>query len=488
MASGMRGVAGSAADGYVASGSNVLRGGKRVFQSRTLDGGWYEDREAPGFAGVRPEALTEEQARQAAVTGRVIPKYGAAILDAEERAARAVRYDPKNTVTPDTYARPADWRSTAAASFRPAGTGPDADMLATSSTFHPKHHEMVADPSRAAEYRARWLNHDGGGHELRFRTVSEDAMASAVHPRFRAQTTRMLPGVPKSAESLRSALLAGKGLMALVLLRRAFAAMDDSGDGALSREELQVGLADLGLKLSVDEFNELFRFLDADKSGGVSWPELVAVLTGSLRTPAGARVLGASSGHAPSVAHAAPVLPRARSAVVAAAWEAISARADVPAATGFVPVDWLRAQADLHSFPDVKAGLLDPASFGSLLFEPASAASAMSPRAVGGSDGAVVNAETFKLLHRAWAPMEGLDDVFADIVAALWRVTVAAAAPAGTATATSVCKVLVTHARTGRKSVEDVPMGPFFDRSDKADIIRRLRSMGIEAAAVSLEF
>lgn len=486
MASGMRGVAGSAADGYVASGSNVLRGGKRVFQSRTLDGGWYEDREAPGFSGVRPEALTEEQARQAAVTGRVIPKYGAAILDAEERAARAGRYDPKNTVTPDTHARPADWRSTAAASFRPAGLGPDSDLVATSSTFHPKHHEMVADATRAAEYRARWLNHDGGGHELRFRTVAEDSLASAVHPRFRAQRTRTLPGVPKSAESLRSALVAGKGLMALVLLRRAFAAMDDSGDGALSREELQVGLADLGLKLSVDEFNELFRFLDADKSGGVSWPELVAVLTGSLRTPAGARALSAGSGlAASSVAHTAPALPAARAVVVAAAWEAIAARADVPAASGSVPVHWLRAQADLHSFPDVKAGMIDSDSLGSLLFEPATSASGSSPQ-VGG---VAVNAATFELLHRAWSPMEGLDDDFAGIVAALWRVPVAASGPGeGAAAGASVCKVLVTHARSGRKTVEDVPMGPFFDRTDKADIVRRLRSMGVEAAAVSLEF
>ena len=486
MASGMRGVAGSAADGYVASGSNVLRGGKRVFQSRTLDGGWYEDREAPGFSGVRPEARTEEQARQAAVTGRVIPKYGAAILDAEERAARAVRYDPKNTVAPDTYARPADWRSTAAASFRPSGVGPDADLVATSSTFHPKHHEMVADAARAADYRARWLNHDGGGHQLRFRTVAEDSLASAVHPRFRAQTTRTLPGVPKSVESLRSVLLAGKGLMALVLLRRAFAAMDDSGDGALSREELQVGLADLGAKLSVDEFNELFRFLDADKSGGVSWPELVAVLTGRLRTPAGAGARSSGPSLAAStVARAAPVLSTTRAAVVAAAWEAIAARGDVAAATGSVPVRWLRAQADLHSFPDVKMGSMDPDSLATLLFE----STTPEPGAPSGAGESGVDAAAFELLHRAWSPMVGLDDEFAGILAALWRVSVpGAGAAAGPASGASVCKVLVTHARTGRKTVEDVPMGPFFDRSDKADIVRRLRSMGIEAATVSLDF
>jgi hypothetical protein len=46
-------------------GTNVLRGGKKLFGALTLEGNWYNDRKLTSFQGVRPIVETETQIRAA---------------------------------------------------------------------------------------------------------------------------------------------------------------------------------------------------------------------------------------------------------------------------------------------------------------------------------------------------------------------------------------------------------------------------------------
>lgn len=503
MASILGQVAGGGADSYVASGSNVLRGGKRTYTSRTLESGWYEDRASPSFTGGRPEARTEEAIRQATVAGRRIPKYGAAILDAEERAASTQRYDAHNTVLPDTHARPSTWRSTASAAYRPGGEVADKATLESGTTFRPQRHPMTDSAKDLAEYRSRWLNQSAHGQTGRFRTEAAEALSTPVAPRFRAAQVRALPGVPKSVESLRDRLVGSGGVLALTRLRRAFAAMDDNGDGVLSREELRSGLADLSVAVSVDEFNEMFRFLDADRSGCISWREMLAVLTGASVTPHSAPSVAAASwtaSAAETTASVAPELPPQRAAAVSAAWAQLCERGEaVGGGAGSLPAGWLGDQADMSAFPDVASGLRTPTDALTLLLEPVTHAAlaalpASSTRSQRDATAAAapVTAQGFTGVHRCVSPVIALDEDFFALVTRVWRAPVAVAGGPATARSAALpgartCKILVRH-RDGHKSVEDLVMGPFFDRADLAAHVRALRARGIDAAAVSLDF
>jgi hypothetical protein len=464
--------------GYVAQGSNVLRGGKHTYTRHTLESNWYEDRAEPSYEGSRPEARTEEAARQLAVTGARIPKYGAAILDAEDRARRGARYDPSNTILPDTHARAAGWKATTAASYRPVGDPADAVVVATSSTFHPKLNPMVSDSDALATYRARWLNQQDGTFRDRFRTEQTEALSKPVGDSFKVSTVRALPGVPKSLERLRERLVERFGLQTFWLVRRAFAAMDDNGDGVLNPEELRGGVADLGVRVSVDEFNELFRFLDADRSETISWTEFLSALTGSavvVKGAAGAAATLGGTSREQTLASLCPPLPAAREAYLENVWRRLLVRVSMTSA-GSLPTDVLREQVDMGSFPDVSAGLRSAKDAGTIFFEAVSKASTVSFGA-------------FASLHQCFSALVRLDNQFATILANMWRLPVddVTAVPTGEAPA-GTCKVIVTHQRTGRRTVEEVPVGAFFSKDDHVEIKRLLSLQGIHAASVSFDF
>jgi Ca2+-binding EF-hand superfamily protein len=54
--------------------------------------------------------------------------------------------------------------------------------------------------------------------------------------------------------------------------------MDDDGSRSLDRRELADGLKDFGVSMSSASIDELFAFLDKDKSGKISFDEFLQAL------------------------------------------------------------------------------------------------------------------------------------------------------------------------------------------------------------------
>ena len=82
-------------------------------------------------------------------------------------------------------------------------------------------------------------------------------------------------------ESLKSQL-STRGAKGFIGLQRKFKIMDDDGSGHLIKEEFKKAMVEMGLLLTDSELNKLFDFFDKDKSGTISFDELIQTLRGEL--------------------------------------------------------------------------------------------------------------------------------------------------------------------------------------------------------------
>ncbi|GBN36431.1 Calcyphosin-like protein [Araneus ventricosus] len=82
-------------------------------------------------------------------------------------------------------------------------------------------------------------------------------------------------------EKLRE-LCRSRGANGIIGLSRAFRLMDDNRDRKLDLEEMKLGLKEYGASLEDDEVAELFKELDKDESGTVSFEEFLKAVRPAL--------------------------------------------------------------------------------------------------------------------------------------------------------------------------------------------------------------
>lgn len=258
--------------------------------------------------------------------------------------------------------------------------------------------------------------------------------------------------VREAMRSLRARLTERFGPSGIVRVQAAFDAMDTSGDGSLSQEELASGMRRLGIPMPGREFAQLFSWFDSDRSGSVSCSELVEALRGTA-VPVGAS-LGAtraaasslsttarSAGvagqeacagawgldtikvsHTPGASELAKDRAKARAALVAHAWQAVAGSASA------VPRDAVMAAFSPHGYSAVSTGRMSPET----AVREVSRAVDIERRASTGrtvSDGKVTW-EEFAGLHRSLSACTEDDEAFAGAVCAMWGVSPPSEGPA----------------------------------------------------------
>jgi len=436
---------------FHSQGANTFRGPKS-YSSKTLTGGWYEQRAVPGFGGARPSGLSETDARQReseltcwlelkhqrltcsfTALGKKIPKFGAGLFEQEENVN--TRYEYGNIVQPDTHATTGDW-----ASVSRKVHGADSGKVAEGSTrglFVPqvekKMHSLVSSRSQLREYHARWLgNAEEDERQRRFTTTNSATFPAAAGTS--AGNVRVLPGVPKAVEKFRSLIVAKGGVDGIRSVGRLLRAMDDNGDGQLQQLELKLGLEDFGLTFTVDEFQELFKYLDRDGSGSVDARELFLALK--------------------------PPMGGSRKAIVHQAFDSLT-----PDANGTVSFEQLLQKFDVHSHSDVVAGLVTPAE------AQAQFLSQWAQHEVDG-DGRISRDEFFAY-HEDLSAAIDEHDRFIQFVQAVWHM------PGLAKVETTTVALIITHS-TGKKSLQRVPADKFLDLGDRAGILARLQRLGVE--------
>ncbi len=367
--------------------------------------------------------------------GKSIPKFGAGLFEQEENVN--TRYEYGNIVQPDTHASPSDW-----ASVSKKVHGDQDGQIAQGTTrglFVPelekKVNSLVASRSKLKDYHARWLgNAEEDERQRRFTTTN-----SATFPAASSEgvgIVRVLPGVPKAIEKFRSLIISKGGVDGIRSIGRMLRAMDDNGDGQLQQLELKLGLEDFGLTFTVDEFQELFKYLDRDGSGSVDARELFLALK--------------------------PPMADTRTAIVHEAFDSLN-----PDGDDNVSLDRLVEKFDVHAHSDVLAGTISPAEaetqFRSQWLEHET-----------NGDGKISRLEFFAYHEDLSAAMDRHAD-FLQFMRAVWHLPGAAKAE------TTTVALIVTHTN-GKKSLQRLAADKFLDLSDKSSVLARLQRQGVQDA------
>ncbi len=326
----------------------------------------------------------------------------------------------------------------------------------------------------------------------------------------RAGLVRMGAGselsVREAMRSLRERLAARFGPSGVLRVQASFAAMDSSGDGALSQEELATGLRRLGFPMPGRELAQLFSWFDADRSGAVSSHELLEALRGSA-VPVGASLgatlagttrggLGTTAGVGSAEAAAgawgldsirvartageagrAGDRARERAALVEEAWAQLAGGEATALPLGDV-VGAMRAGAH----PSVAAGRMDADA------ARREAAKALDIEGTMAAEGAVGDGQVtwleFSGYHRSLSACMDDDAAFEAGVRGMWGVSASrraspgAGAAAGPSAGGPVRRVDVTH-DDGTTEVVEIEDRIGLTHADEAAIRARLRRNGV---------
>jgi hypothetical protein len=306
--------------------------------------------------------------------------------------------------------------------------------------------------------------HDGGMDHSRQRLTAD-----------RAALLRQGAGselsVRDTMRSLRARLAERFGPSAVVRVQASFHAMDTSGNGHLSAEELAAGLRRLGVPVPGREVAQLVAWFDVDRSGEVDLAELINGLrglpaTGPTSTSWGLDTLSATRHGNPAGRSDARASKRA--AVVDAAWEhATSGGGDDLALS---VTDLVRALRPEHH-PSVKRGIMS---------EAVAAREVATALDIEGSDGVVTQAE-FVGYHRSLSACIEDDDEFISSVGGMWGVPSSSSTvvEAGSSAAGPVRRVEVTH-DDGSVQVCEIVDHVGLTSSDEPAIRARLRRDGVK--------
>ena len=126
-------------------------------------------------------------------------------------------------------------------------------------------------------------------------------------------------------QKLKDRIIARGGNNGIQSFSRVLKIMDDNGNKQLDKEEFKYGLQDYGVKISKDEINMLFAHLDKDRSGSISFDELLSGLRGPM--------------------------PKVRQDLVKLAYKVVDKTGD-----GIVTVEDLELAYDVSKNPDVASG------------------------------------------------------------------------------------------------------------------------------------
>jgi len=231
-----------------------------------------------------------------------------------------------------------------------------------------------------------------------------------------------------------------KGAHGIHGLSRKFRIMDDDGSRSLSFAEFQKGMIELQMELTNRELNTLFTHFDQDRSGEISFDEF---MHNGVAPPMTTRRLGL-------VKQAFRVLDEDRS--------------------GIIEGHEIASKYDASKHPDVIAG---KKSADEILQE------FLGNFEVGGEvDGKVTEDEFIAYYQRLSASIDH-EDYFELMIRNAWHLS----GGEGWCANTSNLRVLVTLA-DGRQTVEEVQNDLGLDKTNKREIIRRLRQQGIQAMNV----
>lgn len=268
--------------------------------------------------------------------------------------------------------------------------------------------------------------------------------AKAVPSDFTATVLRDLPGEPKIVETVRKQILEqgrGQGIRGLATMLKI---MDDSGDGVLSKEELQWGLGDYGIDVEGQDLDALFTAFDRDRSGTINFDEFLV----TMRGPINVRRLN----------------------LIGMAFQVLDKTGD-----GQVTVEDLAGTYDTSKHPDVLSGKMT---------EQEALQGFMGQwDGMTGKDGIVTKAE-FAEYYRDVSASIDEDDYFELMIRNAWHIS----GGEGWCENTSNLRVLVKHS-DGHMSVEEVKNDLGLKPQSETyldDIIARLKQQGIHAVEVKV--
>ncbi|GBG31649.1 Calcium-dependent protein kinase [Hondaea fermentalgiana] len=240
---------------------------------------------------------------------------------------------------------------------------------------------------------------------------------------------------PRALIDLRERVIARGGSNGIHTLGRVLRIMDDSGDKSLDRDELKYGLEDYGVKCSAAECEDLFAFLDKDKSGKISFDEFLVGLRGPL--------------------------PARRRDLIGQAFAKLDRTGD-----GTVTVEDLEMTYDPSFHPDVRSGKLSKAQ---ALREFLTQFDTI-------DQDQIVTQQEFEEYYKNVSASIDDDDYFELMMRNAWHIS----GGKGQTANTSNRRVLVTH-EDGRQTVEEVPDDLWVDKNDHAEMKRRLAKANVRA-------
>ena len=103
----------------------------------------------------------------------------------------------------------------------------------------------------------------------------------AAKERRRAEEARIKAVAEQSLEKLRTQLIS-RGASGIVGLQRKFRIMDDDGSKSLDKPEFKKALREMTIQLQDAEFEALFALFDRDKSGTITFEELLVAVRGPV--------------------------------------------------------------------------------------------------------------------------------------------------------------------------------------------------------------